>query len=936
MINIFTNSKIFSKTRNLLIGFILAGTGAYAQQLAFPGAEGFGRFAKGGRGGKVYEVTSLADSGPGTLREAVDAYPGEPLTIVFKVGGIINLQSEIKIKRSNLTIAGQTAPGDGICLKGHSFMINGARAISQGGNHGNIIIRYIRSRPGSTISTGIYGFDMENCQNVIVDHCSFSWANEECAAMYDTKNVTVQWSIISEGLYNAGHAKGLRSYGGVWGGQFASYHHNLIANQNSRAIRFNGARAHDTIALIDYRNNVIYNSGSANAAYGGEVEIPGGESKVNMVNNYYKPGPAASALNFISASYNESISQGTGQWHIAGNYMKGNAAVSADNWLAVDLAAIPSANRAQAKSATAFDVNGADINTQTAQAAYESVLLQAGAILPVRDAVDARMVSETATGTASVKGTTSGKYGIIDAPAEVGGWPVYNTASAAEDKDHDGMADSWEIAQGLDPDNADDRNNLNGEGYTMLEVYLNAMAPTQTSTPMLQGFAVIAKSGSETAAEVKWATLGENNLQKFEIERSADNLSFSKIGDISPLNQSQITEYLFTDNSALGNTSYYRLKITDNNNAVTYSNTASFYRAVAQAYWTEPFTSTSITSIPAPATVQNSVQDNGTWILYGAGKEERSITNADPNNQWASGSANPSLKILNNNTETRASYSLVDPPYIITPVFSQGVSKITFNELLRGTISANSILVYTSTDGGATWSSTGISNLAKSSLFDLVTVNINNSSVNRLKITKPAGVTMNIDNLTVYGPVGVTLPLQFLSFNAKQTGLSKVVHLDWSTASEVNTLNFIVERSNDGRNFYEVARVSAKNQSGKQTYSATDPEPVTGLAYYRLRQNDTDGKYQYYEKVISVENQSEKQLAVFPNPAQKVVKIQFNAVWTKGTLTVYSLTGAALRTVQIPSGATQLAIDVSDLASGVYTLLVQLEGLTTAKKFVKN
>jgi len=267
------------------MAFIAIASSSYAQQLAFPGAEGFGKYATGGRGGKVVEVTNLNDAGAGSFRDAFNQYPNEPITIVFRVAGTIELQSALKVTRSNITVAGQTAPGDGICLKGHSFIMNGARAVSLGGNHGNVIIRFLRSRPGSTLSTGVYGFDMENCHDVIVDHSSFSWANEEVAAMYDTKNVTVQWSILTEGLYNAGHAKGVRSYVGVWGGQNASYHHNLITNAVSRTVRFNGARAHDTIALIDYRNNVIYNWGSSNAAYGGEVEITNGKSEVNIVNN---------------------------------------------------------------------------------------------------------------------------------------------------------------------------------------------------------------------------------------------------------------------------------------------------------------------------------------------------------------------------------------------------------------------------------------------------------------------------------------------------------------------------------------------------------------------------------------------------------------------------------------------------------------------------
>ena len=260
---------IIIKLSFILVVFILV-VKAQSQTIAFPGAEGFGKNASGGRGGEVVKVTNLNDDGPGSFRDALNQFPEEPLTVVFSVGGIIELKSALVIRRSNLTIAGQTAPGDGICLKGHSFIVNGA---GKGGNRGNIIIRYIRSRPGGNLKTGLYGFDMENCHDVIIDHCSFSWANEECAAMYDTKNTSFQWCIVSEGLYDAGHQKGHRSYGGVWGGQYASYHHNLIAHQNSRAVRFNGSRAHDTIALVDYRNNVIYNWGNVNAAYGGDVKI---------------------------------------------------------------------------------------------------------------------------------------------------------------------------------------------------------------------------------------------------------------------------------------------------------------------------------------------------------------------------------------------------------------------------------------------------------------------------------------------------------------------------------------------------------------------------------------------------------------------------------------------------------------------------------------
>jgi len=442
----------------------------FAQQIAFPGAEGFGKYATGGRGGKVAAVTNLNDAGDGSFRNALEKFPGEPLTIIFKVSGIIELQSKIQIKRSNLTIAGQTAPGDGICLKNQSLILNGASAK---GNHGNIIIRFIRSRPGGTVKSGLYGYDMENCHDVIVDHCSFSWANEECAAMYDTKNTTVQWCIVSEGLYEAGHAKGHRSYGGVWGGQYASYHHNLIAHQNSRAVRFNGARAHDTIALIDYRNNVIYNWGNANACYGGEVNIAGGVSQVNMINNYYKPGPAtANELKFVHANYAAKDAKGTGEWFLSGNIMEGDKALTKKNFKGIDLAEENYPKAAYAKNA--FIIT-AVIPEQNATSAYEEVLKYCGAILPKRDAVDERVIDETKTGTASGKGVFE-KAGIIDSPLAVGGWSDYKATTALIDTDEDGMPDEWEKKNGLSPADGNDRNKIGANGFTMLEKYLNELA----------------------------------------------------------------------------------------------------------------------------------------------------------------------------------------------------------------------------------------------------------------------------------------------------------------------------------------------------------------------------------------------------------------------------------------------------------------------------
>ncbi len=549
-------------TKYILIALLFLSSISFSQKIAFPGAEGLGKYASGGRGGKVVEVTNLADTGVGSFRWAFTQFPNDPITIVFRVSGIIDLQSQLKVNRSNFTVAGQTAPGDGICLKGNSFLINGARQISLGGNHGNIIIRYLRSRPGSTLATGVYGFDMENCHNAIIDHCSFSWANEECAALYDTKNTTVQWCIMSEGLYNAGHAKGVRSYCGVWGGQYASYHHNLIAHQNNRTVRFNGARAHDTAALIDYRNNVVYNWVSSSSCYGGEIEIPGGYSRTNIVNNFYKPGPATSnTLKFIRPD-NPATSVAIARWHLKGNIMNGNAARTNDNWLGVDFANIPLASRDSARRDTAFYIQDS-LPFQSAQNAYDSVLAYAGAIYPARDSTDRRIVNETRTGTAVGIGSLN-KLGIIDLPSAVGGWNTYNTYNVPDDTDHDGMPDFWETMKGLDLNNPDDRNDTLANGYTRLEEYLNSI-PVSNPLP-LKFVNFWAERNNAEKIKLNW-TIESDDAQTFYVEKSLDGVAFKTIATISSNNYNN---YSLMD-LALKNNVYYRIKAVTKDGIVIYS-----------------------------------------------------------------------------------------------------------------------------------------------------------------------------------------------------------------------------------------------------------------------------------------------------------------------------------------------------------------------------
>ena len=425
-----------------------------AQLLAFPGAEGWGRFSKGGRGGAVLKVTNLDDSGPGSFREAVTN--AEPRIIVFEVSGTIDLKSPLVINTPYLTIAGQTAPGDGICLKRFPLKIH---------NTHDIIIRGIRIRPG--IESGLIGseidvINIDNSENVIVDHCVFSWSVDEgMNNWHGSRLTTFQWCVMSEPLHHSIHEKGAHGYSGSIGGYKASFHHNLLANGAARNPSIAGNNQDPTV-LLDFRNCVISNWGHRSC--------DGKPLSINFVNNYYKWGPATSDdVKRRIARIDNAERQGFScMWYVNGNFVEGYPEISANNWAGgVDYEDGTSPERNRRKDS--FEV--APVNTQPAKEAYELVLKYVGCYWN-RDTQEKRIIDQVRTGKYTVS-----KNGLIDKIEQAGGWPVLKTGKLPQDTDKDGIPDEWERQNGLNSADSTDAKRIAGNGYMNIENYINSLLP---------------------------------------------------------------------------------------------------------------------------------------------------------------------------------------------------------------------------------------------------------------------------------------------------------------------------------------------------------------------------------------------------------------------------------------------------------------------------
>ncbi|MCS3532808.1 polysaccharide lyase family 1 protein [Chryseobacterium sp. JUb7] len=449
------------------IGILFGITLSNAQNvLSFPGAEGFGRYTTGGRSGKVYFVTKLTDDGSeGTLRYALDQKG--PRYIVFKTGGTIYLESPLKIKEGDVTIAGQTAPGDGITIANYETFVGAD----------NVVIRYMRFRMGDQKNFEGDALGARFIKNLMVDHCSMSWSTDETVSIYVNENTTLQWCVIAESLRNSVHQKGAHGYGGIAGGKFASFHHNIYAHHDSRNPRL-GEYAGSKFALTDltdFRNNVIYNWGHNNV-YGGEG------MNVNIVNNYYKPGPATMTKQRIVAIDKNEKSETEvyniwGKYYINGNVMEGNAEISKDNWTQGVFAQMKPSYNLTVKDKNEIKINQPhdiqnNVRTDTPKEAYDKILQVGGASL-VRDAIDLHVLKDVKNGSFTYNGSKGSTNGIIDSQKDVGGFPNLKTGKSLPDSDNDGMPDEWEIKNGLNPKFADANGRDLDKNYDNIEVYFN-------------------------------------------------------------------------------------------------------------------------------------------------------------------------------------------------------------------------------------------------------------------------------------------------------------------------------------------------------------------------------------------------------------------------------------------------------------------------------
>ncbi|MEO6730625.1 MAG: T9SS type A sorting domain-containing protein [Ferruginibacter sp.] len=959
----------------LLIGFVLPVSVVFnkaeAQQQAFPGAEGCGMYTSGGRGTMaqpttVFEVTSLEDTNtPGTLRYAVQAssttYPHR--TIVFRVSGTIHLLSKLNV-RGNTTIAGQTAPGDGICLADFPLVISGD----------NVILRYLRLRmgdknqlktspagcgvpvapftPACTPIDGSGGDDaLGNLgnKNIIIDHCTVSWSSDEALTVYRGDSVTMQWNFIEEPLNYSYHFETgdtdfeQHGYGGIWGSKHGSFHHNLIAHCRNRTPRWagNNTYAAGEIETGDFRNNLIYNWG-INNVYGGE----GGN--YNMVNNYYKYGPVTgSGVRYRIVGVDSNDAYGYAKYYLAGNYVDGSPANSANNWSGASMNTGNPADTVKSKSNVPFLSGYPQITTQSAGDAYESVLNGAGAVLPRRDTMDRRIVNDVRFRVGRLIDVQGGFPHGTPYVQTINAWPTLNSTTAPVDTDHDGMPDSWETTNALSPNDASDRQTVAANGYTNLENYLNGIS---NISPELTFAGVLTLFSQPTAAPsaVQTLTVSGSNLTGNVTLTAPDNYEIS-INGTTWVNSSSSIILTPTGGNINGVTLSIRL------NAATQGGYAGNIVAVTPGqtnFYTYVTTGNVVVVQPSdgPATA--------TWTL---------LNNPDPTVTGSVSATNQALGSAISGTQYGSSFGGVTGwqraastsflpigynansyvEYTVTPAAGKYFidTAISLNALGGGTGTAR-MAIYYSTDGFATATSVGpviyngttysnsTDNTNSVSLLNTSTASLTGQQIATAitNISVAPGQTLSIriyawitgtgsryfasKSVTLKGyTTDGALPLKLLNFSAALN--NKQVRLFWNTTNEINTAKFEIESGTDGVHFKNAGSVAARNNMQDNSYHFTDPELIDAIRYYRLKMTDKDGSFSY-SKIAIVNPRLTGSFSIFPNPAVNTITVTYPGTATNSKLQLRGVDGRVLKIVTLLAGTTQTSIEVESLARGVY------------------
>jgi len=866
------------KTKALSILFFLFGLLLFvnAQQIAFPGAEGAGRFASGGRGTatsptKVFEVTNLSDANTvGSFRyacsQSVSKFPYR--TIVFCVSGTIHLNSKLAIP-ANTTVAGQTSPGDGICLADYPVTLNG----------NNIIVRYMRFRMGdkNQLKTNIPGcgvpvapFTDTTClplktsggddalggfynHNVIIDHCTVGWGGDESLTIYRGDSLTLQWNFITEGLNYSYHFETgdkdfeHHGYGGIWGALHGTFHHNLFAHFKSRNPRFAGNTDYPvgSIERVDFRNNVIYDW-ELFTAYGGE----GGQ--YNIVNNYYKSGPStSSSTKFRVVNVDSSVADGYAHYYLDGNYMYGSAAITKNNWSGAYMMSGKAADTVISKVTTTFIPEYLPSFTNTAQETYDTVLKYAGVTIPNRDTLDQRIVNDVENRIGRLIDVQGGFPHATPYSMTVNAWPALNSSPAPLDSDHDGMPDSWENANKLNPNDASDRTLIAPNGYTNLENYLNGITASPMPVPT-------------NIATVKWPLLtnespivtGDLTASNQAIGSLLTGITYgTTLGGVSGWQQVGTTSYLPT---AYNENSYLEYKVTPKAGKKFTVNAIGLGALGGGSTTVKAALYYSLDSFVTSKAV-GSCYYNGSNIA---------ATTTKP------------ISLVNANTVSLASEQVGSVPTSITVMPNQTLA---------------------------------------------VRVYVWNSSVGNRYF---ANQNISINGITADVPLSVSL-IDFTSMM-----IDDKVKLKWNTVDEINMQGYQIEKSVDGKHFISIGYVNAKNLKSNISYQFIDESNLEATVYYRLKMTEKYGVFKY-SPTISAKPLADDLFTTFPNPATARILVSYTKAGANASLKLYSIQGKLLTTCLLEKGSTQASIDLSGKATGNYLLMLNNGSKISSKMILK-